>query len=680
MNHQTQITMTKNGDQLLEEQITPLADTTKTVLSDNASPSSTTQRSNIRHDPVFLFRLQILFMVVLFGLVLGGYALINIICDTNDYSDFIRTVLRLFLTVASGLGLLIMPRICGYFARIRISNWIQNCWHHFCLRPKENSSEYSHSTTIDNSHKNTRFVSQAGKEIVTRDSNFDGLLHDPVEENITSILHVNENFISSKDYTELMRITSPFHITVETLAHLMTTMEKHCQMGLEPNTNSSSDLKMLPTYVTNLPTRKEQGDILALDLGGTNFRTLLVKLHPNNEPQVISEAHIVPDSKKLLANDLFEFIVDVLKQFMIRNQLDLEQEYVLGFTFSFACEQIALNKGKFLTPSKGWVLSDLIGQDVVQVLQRIIYQKQLKVKITALINDTVGTLMACAYHENTCRVGVILGTGTNACYFEDINKIHTISDRAVLPTEATEMIINTEWGALGEGGCLDMLITNFDREIDRISNNPGIHIFEKLISGMYMGRLAAEVLASLINQGIILKTQRDHKQSYRYYGPFHALYMLQTSHISEIELDTGHTFANTRNVLKKLGLDYATNTDCAIISYTCRLISRRAAMLTAAAIAVLMKRLHENKQVAMKKICIGIDGSLYRFHPRFNMVIQRHLKILAPVLLNYELRISADGSGIGAAICAITANDARQALHKGEIQKSSFYQQHNKIP
>ncbi|CAF3972078.1 unnamed protein product [Adineta steineri] len=562
----------------------------------------------------------------------------------------------------------------------RISNWIQNCWHHFCLRPKENSSEYSHSTTIDNNHKNTRFVSQAGKEIVTRDSNFDGLLHDPVEENITSILHVNENFISSKDYTELMRITSPFHITVETLAHLMATMEKHCQMGLEPNTKSSSDLKMLPTYVTNLPTRKEQGDILALDLGGTNFRTLLVKLHPNNEPQVISEAHIVPDSKKLLANDLFEFIVDVLKQFMIRNQLDLEQEYVLGFTFSFACEQIALNKGKFLTPSKGWVLSDLIGQDVVQVLQRIIYQKQLKVKITALINDTVGTLMACAYHENTCRVGVILGTGTNACYFEDINKIHTISDRAVLPTEATEMIINTEWGALGEGGCLDMLITNFDREIDRISNNPGIHIFEKLISGMYMGRLAAEVLASLINQGIILKTQRDHKQSYRYYGPFHALYMLQTSHISEIELDTGHTFANTRNVLKKLGLDYATNTDCAIISYTCRLISRRAAMLTAAAIAVLMKRLHENKQVAMKKICIGIDGSLYRFHPRFNMVIQRHLKILAPVLLNYELRISADGSGIGAAICAITANDARQALRKGEIQKSSFYQQHNRIP
>ena len=90
-----------------------------------------------------------------------------------------------------------------------------------------------------------------------------------------------------------------------------------------------------------------------------------------------------------------------------------------------------------------------------------------------------------------------------------------------------------------------------------------------------MGRLAAEVLAVLINRGLILKTQRDHQQSYRYYAPFHALYMLQTSHISEIELDTGRTCSNTRNVWKKRGLDYATNADCAIISYTCRLISRQ---------------------------------------------------------------------------------------------------------
>ena len=80
---------------------------------------------------------------------------------------------------------------------------------------------------------------------------------------------------------------------------------------------------------------------------------------------------------------------------MIRNQLDINRNYIIGFTFSFPCEQTALNKGKFLTPTKGWVLSDLVGEDVVEKLQKVIYQKQLKIRITALINDTVGTLMAC---------------------------------------------------------------------------------------------------------------------------------------------------------------------------------------------------------------------------------------------------------------------------------------------
>lgn len=266
--------------------------------------------------------------------------------------------------------------------------WFDQCWNQWCRRVNDSSNDLQH-------HKNNRFVSQAGKAVVTRDSNFDGLLHDPLEENITSILDTNETSISPADYKELMRITSPFHITVETLAHVMTEMEKHCQLGLDLATRDQSDLKMLPTFVTHLPTTEERGDILALDLGGTNFRTLLVKLHPNSEPEVISEAHIVPDSKKIHGRDLFDFIGDVLKQFMIRNHLSLTEEYVLGFTFSFACQQVALNKGTFSTPSKGWILSDLIGEDVVEKLQEVLYQKQLKVKITALINDTVGTLMAC---------------------------------------------------------------------------------------------------------------------------------------------------------------------------------------------------------------------------------------------------------------------------------------------
>lgn len=40
--------------------------------------------------------------------------------------------------------------------------------------------------------------------------------------------------------------------------------------------------------------------------------------------------------------------------------------------------------------------------------------------VVAVLNDTVGTLMACAFKDNACQIGVIVGTGTNACYMEKI--------------------------------------------------------------------------------------------------------------------------------------------------------------------------------------------------------------------------------------------------------------------
>lgn len=43
----------------------------------------------------------------------------------------------------------------------------------------------------------------------------------------------------------------------------------------------------------------------------------------------------------------------------------------------------------------------------------------------ALVNDTVGTLMACAYEDQNTRIGLILGTGSNACYVEDLDLVKT---------------------------------------------------------------------------------------------------------------------------------------------------------------------------------------------------------------------------------------------------------------
>ena len=42
------------------------------------------------------------------------------------------------------------------------------------------------------------------------------------------------------------------------------------------------------------------------------------------------------------------------------------------------------------------------------------------------------------------------------------------------------MIINTEWGAFGDNGCLDFMRTAIDKEIDDVSINPAQHKYTPL--------------------------------------------------------------------------------------------------------------------------------------------------------------------------------------------------------
>ena len=67
-------------------------------------------------------------------------------------------------------------------------------------------------------------------------------------------------------------------------------------MGLSSNSETAekSSLKMLPSYVCALPDGSETGDHLALDLGGTNFRALVVMLKPERKAVQDGKIYIVP--------------------------------------------------------------------------------------------------------------------------------------------------------------------------------------------------------------------------------------------------------------------------------------------------------------------------------------------------------------------------------------------------
>ncbi|OPJ86870.1 hypothetical protein AV530_001508 [Patagioenas fasciata monilis] len=74
------------------------------------------------------------------------------------------------------------------------------------------------------------------------------------------------------------QILEALKLSHEQLLEVKQRMRTEMEKGLGKETHAEATVKMLPTYVCSTPDGTEKGDFLALDLGGTNFRVLLVRV------------------------------------------------------------------------------------------------------------------------------------------------------------------------------------------------------------------------------------------------------------------------------------------------------------------------------------------------------------------------------------------------------------------
>lgn len=120
----------------------------------------------------------------------------------------------------------------------------------------------------------------------------------------------------------------------------------------------------------------EKGNFLALDLGGTNFRVLLITLDGHNF-DMKSKIYAIPQSLMLgTGTQLFDHIAQCLALFV--KDLKLENEILpLGFTFSFPLTQTGLTQGKLVRWTKGFNCSGVVGEDVVALLEQAIEKRQV---------------------------------------------------------------------------------------------------------------------------------------------------------------------------------------------------------------------------------------------------------------------------------------------------------------
>ncbi|KFU87532.1 Hexokinase-1, partial [Chaetura pelagica] len=421
----------------------------------------------------------------------------------------------------------------------------------------------------------------------------------------------------------------------ETLIDIMARFRREMKNGLSRDFNPTAAVKMLPTFVRSIPDGSEKGDFIALDLGGSYFRILRVKVSHEKKQTVQMESEIYNTPEDIMHGSgtrLFDHVAECLGDFMEKQQIK-DKKLPVGFTFSFPCRQSKLDEGILITWTKRFKASGVEGADVVRLLNRAIKKRgDYDADIMAVVNDTVGTMMTCGFDDQRCEVGLIIGTGTNACYMEEMRHIDLVEG------DEGRMCINTEWGAFGDDGSLEDIRTEFDREIDRGSLNPGKQLFEKMVSGLYMGELVRLILVKMAKEGLLFEGRITPELLTK--GKF------ETKHVSAIE-KSKEGLNKAKEILTRLGVE-PSHEDCIAVQHVCTIVSFRSANLVASTLGAILNQLRDNKGVGRLRTTVGVDGSLYKMHPQYARRLHKTTRRLVP---DSEVRflLSESGSGKGAA-------------------------------
>lgn len=440
----------------------------------------------------------------------------------------------------------------------------------------------------------------------------------------------------------LSELDAKFTVGKEKLKEIAHQLKADMKDGLQAD---GKTIPMIPSYVTRLPTGDEKGTYLALDLGGTNLRVCEVQLKGEGKVDIHAKKYVVDDKyKKGKVDDLFDHIAEFVGDFV--KERGHKERLSLGFTFSFAIQQTAIDRGTSLAWSKGFHFPDSIGKDIVELLESALKRKSVNVHVTALLNDTVGAVLASAYvHHNSTVLGFIFGTGTNAAYAEKQKNIPKWKGKR---EEDGMVLINTEWGAFDKERRV-LPYTQYDEAMDAESRNPGEQRFEKLISGMYLGEIVRRVMVDLAARKLFANGRLS--PGLQKMGGFDSKWM------ASIEKDTSAELTATKKIFDEEFHTETNLTDRQVVHRLCQLISTRSARISGAAVAAVLIGEGEARYATPPGTLAG-DGSVFNLYPGFQDRMKSALVELmgSDCLQRYTVQGVKDGSAIGAAALAAVAD------------------------
>lgn len=190
------------------------------------------------------------------------------------------------------------------------------------------------------------------------------------------------------------------------------------------------------TFVHNrkIDETKDYKNILVIDFGGTSLKLGLYdkvdgKILQVFAPQIIK----IPEEEQIKEVDAFAWVAQMIKTYL----KDKKGPFIAGMTFSYAMEQTSIDSGLVLLFAKNFHFKNKNETNLnpVECLNAALKDLDLEVEVKAISNDTVATLMSVYHSEKDHRIGIVLGTGTNASFFKKKSE------------DGTFEAINLEWAS-----------------------------------------------------------------------------------------------------------------------------------------------------------------------------------------------------------------------------------------
>lgn len=252
-----------------------------------------------------------------------------------------------------------------------------------------------------------------------------------------------------------------------------------------------SSLKMLPTYLSAEGEMPERGECLIVDVGGTRVRAAFY----------VYDGEFVCKSRKetelcgeIDSEGYFAFLAETAVEVLFSvGRKSVER---MGFCFSYPTKMRPDLDGEALSVTKETPVRGIEGNTVGKCLKEALSRRGISVGRVVVLNDTVAALCGGAAEVSECggRIGFVMGTGCNVCYEE-------LAERTSAVGKAEgKIIVNIE-----SGNYNGFPMSDFDREVIALTENPKAQLFEKMTAGRYLGSVFSAAIRTAVGEGIVSK-------------------------------------------------------------------------------------------------------------------------------------------------------------------------------